>query len=67
MTVRAGHWEWIGGEPVTFTNWRERAASTFKAWQGLCVFGSKARNGTQRTVGRENLTIMCAPGNSNWP
>ncbi|XP_043343033.1 FRAS1-related extracellular matrix protein 1 isoform X5 [Cervus canadensis] len=20
--VRAGHWEWIGGEPVTFTNWR---------------------------------------------
>lgn len=20
--VRAGYWEWIGGEPVTFTNWR---------------------------------------------
>ncbi|XP_036116823.1 FRAS1-related extracellular matrix protein 1 [Molossus molossus] len=20
--VHAGHWEWIGGEPVTFTNWR---------------------------------------------
>lgn len=26
-------------------------------------------NGKQRTVGRANLTIMCAPGNSkcNWP
>ncbi|XP_029775526.1 FRAS1-related extracellular matrix protein 1-like [Suricata suricatta] len=21
--VRAGHWEWIGGEPVVFTNWRK--------------------------------------------
>nr|XP_045365917.1 FRAS1-related extracellular matrix protein 1 isoform X10 [Camelus bactrianus]XP_045365918.1 FRAS1-related extracellular matrix protein 1 isoform X10 [Camelus bactrianus] len=21
--VHAGHWEWIGGEPVTFTNWRK--------------------------------------------
>ncbi|XP_073084588.1 FRAS1-related extracellular matrix protein 1 isoform X3 [Manis javanica] len=20
--VRAGHWEWIGGEPVNFTNWK---------------------------------------------
>lgn len=38
--------------------------------QGMArtVFWFKGQeNGTQRTVGRENLTIMCAPGNSNWP
>ena len=38
--------------------------------QGMArtVFWFKGQeNGTRRTVGRENLTVMCAPGNSNWP
>uniref|UniRef100_A0A8D0WFJ8 FRAS1-related extracellular matrix protein 1 n=1 Tax=Sus scrofa TaxID=9823 RepID=A0A8D0WFJ8_PIG len=29
--VRAGHWEWIGGEPVTFTNWRRSPPKHSKA------------------------------------
>ncbi|XP_037654284.1 FRAS1-related extracellular matrix protein 1 [Choloepus didactylus] len=26
----AGHWEWIGGEPVTFTNWKRRTSQRAK-------------------------------------
>lgn len=32
--VRTGHWEWIGGEPVTFTNW----------WRGRTLHPKPGKN-----------------------
>ncbi|XP_027963091.1 FRAS1-related extracellular matrix protein 1 isoform X2 [Eumetopias jubatus] len=38
--VRAGHWEWIGGEPVTFTNWRKGPPQRLKRGKN-CVLAQR--------------------------
>ncbi|XP_047556906.1 FRAS1-related extracellular matrix protein 1 [Lutra lutra] len=38
--VRAGHWEWIGGEAVTFTNWRKGPPQRVKPGKN-CVLAQR--------------------------
>ncbi|XP_002915978.2 FRAS1-related extracellular matrix protein 1 isoform X13 [Ailuropoda melanoleuca] len=38
--VRAGHWKWIGGEPVTFTNWRKGPPQRLKPGKN-CVLAQR--------------------------
>ncbi|XP_058551295.1 FRAS1-related extracellular matrix protein 1 isoform X6 [Neofelis nebulosa] len=38
--VHAGHWEWIGGEPVVFTNWRKGSPQRSKPGKN-CVLAQR--------------------------
>nr|XP_014426327.1 FRAS1-related extracellular matrix protein 1 isoform X2 [Pelodiscus sinensis] len=41
--VNPGHWEWNGGEPVTFTNWRRRPSHSSKQGKN-CVLVQRRGN-----------------------
>ncbi|XP_032736459.1 FRAS1-related extracellular matrix protein 1 [Lontra canadensis] len=45
--VRAGHWEWIGGEAVTFTNWRKGPPQRMKPGKNCVLVQRQGKWQTQ--------------------
>ncbi|KAJ8775578.1 hypothetical protein J1605_001298 [Eschrichtius robustus] len=58
--VRAGHWEWIGGEPVTFTNWRRGPPQHSKPGKNCVLVQRQGKWQTKDCKKGKSHNYMCS-------
>nr|XP_006208344.2 LOW QUALITY PROTEIN: FRAS1-related extracellular matrix protein 1 [Vicugna pacos] len=58
--VRAGHWEWIGGEPVTFTNWRKGPPQRLKPGKNCVLVQRKGKWQTKDCRKGKSHNYVCS-------
>ncbi|XP_007465709.1 PREDICTED: FRAS1-related extracellular matrix protein 1 [Lipotes vexillifer] len=58
--VHAGHWEWIGGEPVTFTNWRRGPPQRSKPGKSCVLVQRQGKWQTKDCKKGKSHNYMCS-------
>ncbi|KAF7465030.1 hypothetical protein GHT09_005345 [Marmota monax] len=58
--AHAGHWEWIGGEPVTFTNWRREPPQHSKPGKNCVLVQRGGKWQTKNCMKGKPQNFMCS-------
>uniref|UniRef100_A0A8C9Q3I3 FRAS1-related extracellular matrix protein 1 n=1 Tax=Spermophilus dauricus TaxID=99837 RepID=A0A8C9Q3I3_SPEDA len=58
--AHAGHWEWTGGEPVTFTNWRREPSQYSKPGKNCVLVQRGGKWQTKNCMKGKPQNFMCS-------